>query len=501
MKNIVYYIAIATVLLFASCASELDTEPSGSQVSDEQLGELIKENADLVLAPMMQGAVNYMHTGNHRATTNDRGFMVWNLGMDLQGNDMVLTKLTNWFADVYMFESIRAQTNAYTADRWYCYYKIVYQSNQILDLIPDDVTGKALVYKAQALTYRALAYYYLMCVYQDDYMHGGKDKAGVPLYLTVEGAKGRTPSTEVYSTITTDLQNAIALFEQEGYDPKSSTADIDQTVANMVLARVALTTGDYTTAANAAGAVISAGYSLMNEEQYTTSGFQSTSLPETIWGYTWAASTSLGNRSFASFMSITAVDNANNKGIYMAIDDQLYKQIAATDYRKKNFNATETTVGEFTYPAYSNVKFNTPTYEADEIYMRLSEAYLLKAEAEARGGNSSAAQQTLYDLVSKRDSGYAKSSNTGEALLKEIFLQSRIELWGEGHEFFTNKRFNVGVDRTASSNHTHKLVKAAGKEFTYQIPLSIELNSNPYINAADQNPLQWLILIFWARKS
>ena len=34
MKNIVYYIAIATVLLFASCASELDTEPSGSQVSD-----------------------------------------------------------------------------------------------------------------------------------------------------------------------------------------------------------------------------------------------------------------------------------------------------------------------------------------------------------------------------------------------------------------------------------------------------------------------------------
>ena len=40
--------------------------------------------------------------------------------------------------------------------------------------------------------------------------------------------------------------------------------------------------------------------------------------------------------------------------------------------------------------------------------MRLSEAYLLKAEAEAGAGNSSAAQQTLYHLVSKRDSGYAK---------------------------------------------------------------------------------------------
>lgn len=160
MKNIVYYIAIATVLLFASCASELDTEPSGSQVSDEQLGELDQGECRPRARPHDAGAVNYMHTGNRQATTNDRGFMVWNLGMDLQGNDMVLTKLTNWFANEYMFESIRAQTNAYTADRWYCYYKIVYQSNQILDLIPDDVTGKALVYKARALTYRALAYYY-----------------------------------------------------------------------------------------------------------------------------------------------------------------------------------------------------------------------------------------------------------------------------------------------------------------------------------------------------
>ena len=65
MKNIVYYIAIATVLLFASCASELDTEPSGSQVSDEQLMEagvrpdLIRlsvgiENADDIIADIEQ---------------------------------------------------------------------------------------------------------------------------------------------------------------------------------------------------------------------------------------------------------------------------------------------------------------------------------------------------------------------------------------------------------------------------------------------------------------
>ncbi len=486
MRKNILYIVTAAALLFSSCASELDTEPAGKQVSDEQLTELVKKDPDLVLAPMMLGMVDYLHTGNRRATTNDRGYMVWNFGLDLQGNDMVLTSLSNWFADEYMFENLRQQTAALTADRWYCYYKMVYMANQILDLIPEDAEGAALVYKAQAMTHRALAYYFLMNLYQDDYMHGGKEKAGVPYYeSTTEGAKGRTPSTEVFAKITADLQEAVAIFEAEGYDPMESTSDIDQCVANMVLARVALVSGNYTVAKNAAAAVIAEGYSLMNEAEYTTSGFQSTELPETIFAYKWTMATSLENRSFASWISRTATDNANNKGIYIAIDNRLYDLIPATDYRKKNFLAE----ADGKYPAYVNLKFNTSNYRVDEIYMRLSEAYLLKAEAEARGGSASDAQQTLFELVSKRDSAYAKSTKTGDALLDEIFLQSRIELWGEGHEFFTNKRFNVGVDRTSSANHTHKAVKPAGKDFTYQIPLSIEINSNPNITSSDQNPL------------
>ena len=479
--------AAAAALLFSSCAAELDTEPQGGNVSDEQLQELIKVNPDLVLEPMMLGAVNFMHSGTRADGTNDTSFMVWNLRMDLQGNDMVLSALTNWLADEYMFENLRQQTAALTADLWYDYYKVVYYSNQILDLIPADAEGIALVYKAQALTYRALGYYYLMAIYQDDYMHGGKDKAGVPLHLTVGGAMGRTPSTEVYSTIIEDLKNAINMFEQQGYDPMSSTADIDQSVANMVLARVALTTGDYSTAASAAAAVIGEPYSLMNEEQYTTSGFLSTALPETVWGYTWSSASSIENKSFASWISIYCNANSlsNNQNIFMCIDERLYNQIPDTDYRKNNFLAA----AEGAYPAYANKKFYNETYRTDEVYMRLSEAYLLKAEAEARGGNDAAAQQTLYELVSQRDAAYTKSTKTGADLLEEIYLQSRIELWGEGHEFFTNKRFNKGVDRQSSTNHTHSVVKPAGKEFTYQIPLSIEINSNPYLTAADQTPL------------
>ncbi|MDR1455169.1 MAG: RagB/SusD family nutrient uptake outer membrane protein, partial [Tannerella sp.] len=134
------------------------------------------------------------------------------------------------------------------------------------------------------------------------------------------------------------------------------------------------------------------------------------------------------------------------------------------------------------------IRDNT-AYNQDEIYMRASEMYLAKAEAEARSGNDAAAQSTLYQLVSKRDSAYVRSAQTGDALFQEIQLHRRIELWAEaGHEFYDNKRWHIGVDRTSSPNHIEKVQLEAGK-FTLQIPLETEINYNPNITEANQNPL------------
>ena len=207
MKRKLLYIA-AAALLFCSCSDQLFTEPEGGKVSDEQLTELINKDADAVLAPMMQSNLMWIHK-------------CWSLALDLQGNDMVLTLTNNWYKDMYMLNNLRQQTSSNVAEYWYTLYKIVYRANQILDLMPENPSNAALIYQAQALTYRALGYYYLMNLYQVDYMHGGKDKPGVPLHLTVGGAMGRTPSTEVYSTIIADLQNAIKTFEEQGYDPMS----------------------------------------------------------------------------------------------------------------------------------------------------------------------------------------------------------------------------------------------------------------------------------------
>jgi hypothetical protein len=67
----------------------------------------------------------------------------------------------------------------------------------------------------------------------------------------------------------------------------------------------------------------------------------------------------------------------------------------------------------------------------------------------------------------------------GLSALEMVQLQSRIELWGEGgHEFYNNKRWNISVDRTNSSNHVYK-GQYNVKDMTLKIP-DDEMFYNPY---------------------
>src|SRR6185436_8400710 len=108
----------------------------------------------------------------------------------------------------------------------------------------------------------------------------------------------------------------------------------------------------------------------------------------------------------------------------------------------------------------------------DVPLMRASEMFLIEAEARANMGNSAAAAAALYELAKKRNSAYTLSTATGSALLKEIYLQRRIELWGEGFRFYDLKRLNLPLDR---SRHTflpsyQKNVPAGDIKWQFAIP-------------------------------
>lgn len=506
-KTIIYSLLFAAASL-VSCSEYLDTEPEGGSASDEQIREMLKKDPESVIIPMMEGAVSYMHDGSYYGNTESVGFKSWMMAFDMSGNDMVNTNPSNWFANDYIFPQNlpRRATGKRAAEYWYDFYKIVFFSNQVLDLLKEvDVTAyssKLVVAEAQALTYRSLAYYYLLSIYRDDYMTGGKDKPGLPFYRAVGPEQGCEDVTTMYDKLIGDLQNAIKLFTDTGHSAYASTTDIDISVANMVLARVALNAGKYDIAAAAAAAVIDL-YELLPAGAFydeTTVFASLAENPETIWGYKWHVQSSVENDAFLSNIALWSVGYGGfyGNGYFVAVDERLYNRIPDTDARKRLFlPAGASLQGEDL--SFCNVKFTSPDtdtgYYGDDIYMRAAEAYLLKAEAEARGGNETDAQQTLFDLVSTRDAAYVKSTATGAELLDEIWLQSRIELWGEGHEFFTNKRFGkttnrregVGADGSGT-NHVALLVLEK-KQLTFQIPLSLEMTHNKHLTEADQNPL------------
>jgi hypothetical protein len=125
----------------------------------------------------------------------------------------------------------------------------------------------------------------------------------------------------------------------------------------------------------------------------------------------------------------------------------------------------------------------------DVPYMRAAEMYLIEAEAKARLNDDAGAATVLFDLIKTRDASYAKSTNTGQALIDEILVHRRIELWGEGHRFLDLKRLNAPLNRNGA-NHIASVtllydVAPGDVRWEFLIPRR-EINSNP---AVVQNPL------------
>ena len=119
-----------------------------------------------------------------------------------------------------------------------------------------------------------------------------------------------------------------------------------------------------------------------------------------------------------------------------------------------------------------------PTYGnfiGDYIYLRNAEFYLTRAEALARLGRVDEAQQVLYDLNITRDPGYVKSSKTGQALLDEIYLYRRIELFGEGVASFDMARLGIDLNRKDGRLNlvqpgADKVIPAGSEPMKFPIP-------------------------------
>lgn len=96
------------------------------------------------------------------------------------------------------------------------------------------------------------------------------------------------------------------------------------------------------------------------------------------------------------------------------------------------------------YKFWSKAPYGTSCYP----FMRASEMCLAEAEAAYMAGDYPRAQKCLSEINSLRIPGYS-GGKTGQALLDEIRLCRRIELWGEGQNWTDYKRWNLPITRKA----------------------------------------------------
>jgi hypothetical protein len=119
----------------------------------------------------------------------------------------------------------------------------------------------------------------------------------------------------------------------------------------------------------------------------------------------------------------------------------------------------------------------------DYVYMRVAEMYLMNAEAAAKTGDEATARTSLKALVSHRmaDASYIDAL-TGQALIDEIYLQTRIELFAEGKSYLAMKRFHATTVRGANHlSHVGEQIPYDDPRLTFLIPQA-EIQNNPYIN-------------------
>ena len=420
------------------------------------------------------------------------------INLDMMGDDLVMTTAgNNWYNASYQWQAHRTVNSTTDAYMYLFYYQIISNANLIINNV-DAAAGPAALkssIKGQALTYRAWCYFKLVQMFGKRYDATAKpnNQLGVPLLTTnLTVGQPRAKVEDVYTQIIKDLTEAITGLT--GYARNTDKSQLDVSVAKGIRARVALTMQDWATAAQFASEARQ-GYSLMSAAQYL-GGFNDTGNPEWIWGSHQISDQQEYFYSFFAYMSAN-FSSTNIRTNPKAINSSLYNLIPETDIRKQVWDPTGANTSFPIPPSgvrkpYMNRKFlsaNSSLSVGDVPYMRMAEMYLVEAEAKARlEGQDAAAQDALFALQKARDPAAVKTTSTGTALINQILLQRRMELWGEGFRFFDLKRLNLPLDRT-NSNHTQALanvltVPAGDVRWEFLIPQS-EVNANP---AIVQNP-------------
>ena len=320
----------------------------------------------------------------------------------------------------------------------------------------------------EAYTLRGQIYFDMVRAFAQHYSFtAGATHLGVPIVLEFDqfSEPSRASVGAVYDQVISDMQQGISLLTDS---PRSgNTATLSKTAAKALLARVYLYKDDFANAESLANEVISSGkYSLEDNANYLASWSNDYS-SESIFEISMTDTDNRGSDALGRMYIIEGY------GDYLPSND-VVSLIPEDDARRGWFIEDEFLDGD--YAPFRMNKYPSITGVDNTKVMRLSEVYLIRAEAKARQ-NDNGAQADVDAIRQRAQPTAAPVTATGQALVDEVLLERRKELCFEGQRLWDLMRYKKNVVRNQCTSSICT-INYPNEKVILPIP-EAELDANP----------------------
>lgn len=428
MKKIIFPILMSVLLVVSQgCNKQLDLYPSDKLPTEEAL-----QNIEGVSA-----AVNGMYEGLKVTDYYGRNYLII---PEITADNVYLSfNNSNRFLSSWRVSWVLADGDV--TGIWNRIYAVILRANNIVNSIPliaDGTEAQKNSALGQALFVRALGHFDLLRVFSTPYAVGGGSSLGVPIMTKFEvGSPKRNTVEEVYTQVIADLIKAKELLPADRNDPYTASSY----AASALLARVYLYKGDNANAITEATRVINAGYEIAAANTLTNF-YNTPGTDEDIFTVRILSTESLGSDNFGRMYLKPGYGD-------IRVSPDLKSVLETGDARNVFVSAFTGSPAEFQNNKFTGQDGISGLYSTKVL--RISEQYLIRAEAYAKSENYTAALADVNEIRAHRnltDLENVPNANVLTAVLKE----KRVEFMFEGHRYFDLLRNKLDIVRNYCNN-------------------------------------------------
>lgn len=354
----------------------------------------------------------------------------------VKGTDFRFVKTTfnprEYESIAYKYEE-SANNSGSCEELWRQAYKSINNLNLIINNI-EDAEGSAAAKQeilGEALGLRGMVYFDLARTFAYPWIRAGASSQGLPLKLSSdEVVVERSSLGETYDQILLDLKTAHDLLGENTWE-QGSTKYLTKTGVKALMARVYLYKQDWQNAFQYAEEVINArgAANLMGVDSYVFDDYNS----ESLFELSITAQNSLGSNGLGAQFDVSD----GGQGDVIATQTFVDLLDAYENDPRALFFAEDKEGTQQAFIKYFNQGDGGGLSAHNIPVLRLSEMYLIAAEAAANGagGGENEALNYLNTLIEKRTTNFAahQATEVGEELKERIAKERRRELALEGH--------------------------------------------------------------------